>query len=64
MTASSLTLATAVPAPPNRVLAGAEAVALLKRFPARPRLTIWPETAATRDEVIARLGQPPLRVKG
>ncbi|MGW1520741.1 tyrosine-type recombinase/integrase [Streptomyces sp. NPDC002287] len=46
------------------MLAGAEAVALLKRFPARPRLTSWPETAATRDEVIARLGQPPLRVKG
>ncbi|MGW6739277.1 hypothetical protein ACWGDX_00780 [Streptomyces sp. NPDC055025] len=64
MTTSNLTLPTAVPASPNRVLFGAEAVALLKRFPARPRLTSWPETDATREEVIARLRQPPLRVKG
>jgi hypothetical protein len=45
MTAAGLTWPISAPALVNRVLVGAEAVALLKRFPARPRLTSWSETA-------------------
>ncbi|GGW17777.1 tyrosine-type recombinase/integrase [Streptomyces rubiginosohelvolus] len=41
-------------------LAGAEMAELKLRFPPRPRPTVWPETQASREEVLDRLTHPPL----
>lgn len=38
-----------------RSLAGAEAAALLQRFPARPRAVIWPATTLSREDLLDRL---------
>ncbi|MET7976400.1 site-specific integrase [Streptomyces mirabilis] len=48
------------PSAARHSLKGAEAAELKRRFPARPRLEVWPETTATRDEIIERLQRPPL----
>lgn len=42
-------------------LAGAEAAALLEKFPPRPRLVDWSETAQSREQVLDRLQNAPLR---
>ncbi|MFJ2609122.1 tyrosine-type recombinase/integrase [Streptomyces sp. NPDC087425] len=47
--------------PPHTGLTGAEGIALMERFPPRPRLTDWPATADSREEVLHRLTQPSLR---
>ncbi|MDX3708815.1 site-specific integrase [Streptomyces europaeiscabiei] len=57
-----MTTATKAATPTLRSLAGAEADALMKKFPARPRPGIWPTAVQTREEVLERLQQPPLRM--
>lgn len=47
--------------PPHTSMTGAEALALIDRFPPRARPDGWPATAAPREEVLHRLTQPPLR---
>ncbi|MER7045540.1 site-specific integrase [Streptomyces jumonjinensis] len=44
-------------------LAGAEVISLLQKFPPRPLLDTWPATSASREAVIERLRQPPLRLE-
>jgi hypothetical protein len=50
--------------PTTRSLAGAETVALQRKFPARLRMTTWPESSATKEEVLKRLQTPPLKAAG
>lgn len=45
-------------------LNGAEMAELMRRFPPRPRPTHWLATAASREEIIARLQEPPLWTPG
>ncbi|MFI0989339.1 tyrosine-type recombinase/integrase [Streptomyces exfoliatus] len=48
-------------APSTTSMAGAEAAALMGRFPPRTQPSEWPATAASREEVLDRLQQPPLQ---
>ncbi|MFE4331482.1 site-specific integrase [Streptomyces sp. NPDC056831] len=60
-----MTIAT-LTAPPQtpRKLAGAEATALLQRFPPRQNLESWFMTEADTDYVLDALRQPPFRAEG
>lgn len=49
---------------PIQTLAGTEAARLFERFPARPRPTVWPETALSRKALLERLRQPEQRLPG
>lgn len=42
-----------------RLVPDAGTAALLERFPARPRPTVWPATALSREKILARLQQSP-----
>ncbi|MYS93815.1 MULTISPECIES: tyrosine-type recombinase/integrase [Streptomyces] len=51
------------PAKAPRKLAGAEAAALLEKFPPRERAASWPMTEADSEYILDTLQQPPFRVK-